>query len=145
MRKLLLLFTIVPLVDLWLLTRVGVAIGPWGTLALVVLPAFLGAWMTKREGLRVLRAWQRAWEERRMPEEGVVSGLLVLVGGVLLVTPGLITDTAGLLLLVPAVRRPAAAAVRFWLERRGLGGRFRGSARRPAGSRTIDVTPRHRA
>jgi UPF0716 protein FxsA len=59
----------------------------------------------------VLSSWRRAMSEMRVPEEGITSGLLVLVGAVLLIAPGVLTDLFGLLLLVPATRRPIAALV----------------------------------
>ena len=95
MARLFLLFAAVPLLDLWLLLRIGAVVGLWGTLALIVLPSLLGAWLARREGLRVLRAWQLSIAEGRVPEEGLLSAGLVLVGGVLLMTPGLITDATG--------------------------------------------------
>ena len=108
---LVLLFTVVPLVELWLLLLVGEQLGLWPTLGVVVGTGLTGAWLARREGLRVVRRWREALAEGRMPEEGVLGGLLVLVGGVLLVTPGLLTDVSGFLLLVPATRRLVAARV----------------------------------
>jgi len=143
MGRLFLLFTVVPLLDLWVLLRLGAAVGPWGTLALVVVPSLLGAWLARREGLRVLRAWQRAIGEGRVPEEGLLSAGLVLAGGVLLITPGLITDTTGLALLVPPIRRVAAAGVRRWIRRKIDDGTIRVVGRRAGGpDEPIDVTPR---
>lgn len=103
-KLLFLLFTVVPVVEITLLVEVGGIIGGWPTVALVLFTGALGAALAKREGLRVLRAWQSALDQGRMPSEGVLSGLLILVGGVLLVTPGMITDVLGLALLVPFTR-----------------------------------------
>jgi UPF0716 protein FxsA len=114
LARLFLLFTVVPLVELYLLLWLASFIGFWPTLAIVLTTAALGAFFAKREGLKVLRGWQRAVAEMRVPEEGLTGGLLVLVGGVLLITPGVITDVTGLLLLVPPVRRRVAR----WIERR---------------------------
>lgn len=144
MPLLFLLFTAVPLVDLWLLVRIGGAIGAWPAVALVVLTGVAGAALARAEGARVLGAWRGALEAGRMPEEGIVSGALVLAGGLLLVTPGVVTDAVGLLLLVPPTRRLAARALRRWLDRKIASGRVRvvrwggaGPGREP-----IDVTPR---
>ncbi len=143
MGRLFLLFTAVPLLDLWVLLRIGAAIGPWGMLALVVVPSLVGAWLARREGLRVLRAWQRALAEGRMPEEGLLSAGLVLAGGVLLITPGLITDATGLALLIPPVRRVAAAGVRWWIQRKISDGTLRVVTRHSVDpDEPIDVTPR---
>lgn len=152
MGKLFLLFTLVPLLDLWVLVRLGDAVGWWPTLALVILTGVAGAWLARAEGLRVLRAWRAALSAGRLPEEGVLSGVLVLVGAALLVTPGVITDAAGLALLLPPTRRLAAAGLRRWLERQAQTGHVRvftvGPGRpwgdpRPSGDEDeIDVTPR---
>lgn len=116
-KLLLLLFTVVPLVELYLLLFIGDLLGFWPTVAIVLVTGAVGAWLAKREGLRVLRKWQAAIAEHRMPEEGVLGGLLVLVGGVLLVAPGVLTDLAGLLLLIPPTRRFIAKIVRRRVEK----------------------------
>ena len=116
MGKLLLLFTVVPFVELYLLMWVADHVGFWTTLGLVVLTGVLGAAMARAEGLRVLRSWQHALAEGRLPEDGVVSGVLVLVGGVLLVTPGVLTDGVGFALLFPPTRRVVAAVLTARLE-----------------------------
>lgn len=118
MGKLLVLFTVVPLVELYLLLFIGHLVGFWPTVGLVLLTGLVGAWLAKSEGLRVFRRWQAALSEGRIPEEGVLGGLLVLVGGVLLVTPGVLTDVTGLLLLFPPSRRLVAKGVRAYFERR---------------------------
>lgn len=116
--KLLLLFTVVPVVELYLLITIGQNLGAGATVAIVLTTGLLGAGLAKREGARVLRNWQESLERGQMPKEGVVSSLLVLVGGVLLVTPGVVTDVSGLLLLVPWSRRLVASVVRKRLEHR---------------------------
>jgi UPF0716 protein FxsA len=98
-------FTTVTLVELYLLVWTGSFIGFWPTLALVLTTGIVGAALAKREGLKVLREWQTALAEMRVPEEGLTGALLVLVAGIFLMTPGLLTDVTGLLLLVPTVRR----------------------------------------
>lgn len=117
MGKLFLLFTLVPLCELYLLLRIGEWLGGLATITLVLVTGALGAAMARLEGLRVLRSWQSALAEGRLPEDGVVSGVLVLVGGVLLVTPGVLTDAAGLALLVPVTRRLIARQLTRRLER----------------------------
>jgi UPF0716 protein FxsA len=117
-RWLAVLFLLVPILELWLLLRIGAWIGLYGTVAMVVGTAFVGAWLAKREGLRVLSSWRQAMAERRMPEEGITSGVLVLVGAVLLVTPGVLTDVLGILLLVPPTRRRLAGLLETYLAPR---------------------------
>jgi UPF0716 protein FxsA len=106
--KLFLLFTIVPAVELYLLIQIGERIGGLATLAMLLGTGILGAMLARAEGLRVLRTWQSSLAAGTVPPDGVISGALVLLGGVLLITPGVLTDVAGLLLLVPVVRRPVA-------------------------------------
>lgn len=147
MGKLFLLFTLLPILDLWVLLRIGRAVGFWPALALVIATGIAGAWLARAEGFRVLRSWQSSLSAGRMPEEGVLSGVLVLVGAALLVTPGVITDVLGLALLFPPTRRLVAAALRRRFLRQVETGRVRimtfgapGAPRR-ASDDVIDVTP----
>jgi UPF0716 protein FxsA len=113
-----LLFVVLPLVDLWLLLIIGDVLGFWPTVGLTIGVALLGGYLGKREGLKVLSQWQRALGELRMPEDGLVSAALVLVGAVLLVTPGVLTDVLGLLCLFPPTRRLLATGVSAYVARR---------------------------
>jgi UPF0716 protein FxsA len=117
-RWLIPLFIVVPLVELYLLVQLSGLIDVWGTLALILVTGILGGWLAKREGLRVLREWQRAFETFTKPERGVVDGVLVLAGAALLMSPGVLTDLVGLLLLIPWTRHPVASVVRRWADRR---------------------------
>lgn len=116
--RLILVFTLVPLVELELLLTIGSALGFWPTFSLVLLTAILGGWLAKREGLRVLRAWQTSLAQGELPAQSLTESLLVLIGGILLVTPGLLTDALGLSLLLPTTRRPMAAWLERWARRR---------------------------
>jgi UPF0716 protein FxsA len=116
-RWLILLFVVVPLVELYLLLQLAVLIDFWPTVALVLVTGIVGGVLAKMEGLRVLRAWRHAFETMTPPEAGVLDGVLVLVGGALLVTPGVLTDLAGLLMLVPFSRRLIAARLRSVVDR----------------------------
>lgn len=116
--KVLLLFTVVPAVELYLLITIGQHLGAGPTIGIVLGTGLVGAWLARREGARVMRQWQESMARGEIPKEGVISSVLVLVGGVLLVTPGVVTDVTGLLLLVPWTRRLAAAVVRRQVERR---------------------------
>lgn len=127
MGKLFALFTLIPIVEVYLLYVVGGAMGFWPTVALILLTAGIGAVLGKREGLKVWRAWREAIAAGRVPEEGILGGVLVLIGGVLLITPGVLSDVAGIALLVPPSRRLVAKLVRKRLEKRfaqGGGGGF---------------------
>ena len=116
--RLFLLFTVVPVVELYLLISIGQHLGAAATVAIVLGTGMLGAALARREGSRVMAAWQAAAQRGEKPKDGIVSSALVLVGGVLLITPGVVTDLAGLLLLVPWSRRLVAKYVGRWVERR---------------------------
>lgn len=115
--KLFLLFTVLPLVDLYLLLKIGDVIGGLATLALVLVTGALGAMLARAEGVRVLRAFQDAMSRGVMPRDGVLSGALLLLGGALLITPGVLTDLLGLLLLVPVTRRWIATLLAARMQR----------------------------
>lgn len=114
MIRLVLLFTLVPLLELALLLRIGELVGLLPTLALVIGTGVAGAWLARHEGVRAWLAVQRELAAGRLPTEELVHGLLVLVAGAVLITPGVLTDAAGLLLLVRPVR---AALIRRLRER----------------------------
>lgn len=105
MTKLFLLFTIVPTVELWLLFQVGSILGFWETILIVIITGMIGASMAKREGLSVLREIQEAPSKGIPIGDKIGEGLLVLVGGVLLITPGILTDLFGFALIFPITRR----------------------------------------
>lgn len=111
MWKLALLFTVVPAVELFLLLQLGSLLGPMQTFLLVLGTGIFGAWLAKREGFAVLRQLQADLAKGLPPAVRVVEGALVLVGGLLLVTPGVLTDLTGLLLLLPPVRRSIAPRI----------------------------------
>lgn len=109
-KKLFVLLTVVPLLELALLVVLGDLMGLAATLALVITTALAGAYLSKREGLRVLRSWQESLALGRLPTDAIMSGVLVLAGGIFLITPGVLTDALGILLLIPPTRR--------WIARR---------------------------
>jgi len=102
--RLLLLFTVVPVVELWLLLRIGGWLGAWATVGLVVLTGVVGATLARREGVHAWAAVQSELTAGRLPGRKLLEALLVLFAGIVLVTPGVLTDAVGLLLLVRPVR-----------------------------------------
>ena len=112
--KLLGLFVALPLAEIVLLIEIGSRLGTLATLAILVLTAVLGAFLAHREGLKVLWRIQEKMAQGIMPDAEMIDGVLILVAGVVLLTPGLLTDAAGLLLLVPGSR----AALKRWLRDR---------------------------
>jgi UPF0716 protein FxsA len=125
MPFLFLAFVLIPFAELYLLIQIGEVIGAWYTLLMVLVVGFVGAALAKREGLRVLRAWRDAMQQGRLPEEGVLGGLLVFAGGLFLVTPGVLTDVIGLVLLLPYTRKVAAKLLRGYLEQKLAQGTIR--------------------
>jgi UPF0716 protein FxsA len=111
---LVLLFLVVPLVELYVIIQVGSAIGALNTVGLLVLMGLAGGWLMKREGLGALRRVQSQLSQGRVPGTELVDGFLILFGGALMLSPGFLTDALGLALLVP----PARALVRRALARR---------------------------
>jgi UPF0716 protein FxsA len=104
---LLLIFILVPIIEIGLFIQVGGWIGLWPTLAIVVGMALLGSWLLRNQGLRAIGDLQRSAQEFRDPTGPIAHGALIMFAGLLLLTPGFFTDIIGLLLLVPAVRTMA--------------------------------------
>ena len=123
MGRLFLLFTVVPLIELYLLIGIGRLLGPGPTIALVLITGALGAWFARLEGARVIRRWQEAMARQQLPKDGVIDGFLIFIGGVLLITPGIMTDIAGLSMVMPPTRRVIAGVVRRWFEQQISTGR----------------------
>jgi UPF0716 protein FxsA len=112
---LVLLFIVVPIAELALLIQVGQLIGVWWTIALLIADAVLGSWLLRAQGRAAWLRFNEALAAGRIPHREVVDGVLVIFGGVLLMTPGFITDVFGLLFLFP----PTRVLMRRLLVRRG--------------------------
>lgn len=117
-----LLFVIVPIVEIVVIIQVGQVIGAWWTVLLLVADSLLGAWLLRREGARTWRAFREALEVGRWPGDEVAQGAMVIVGGTLLLTPGFVTDVVGFVLLVPISRRLLSRTVRSRVRARVVGG-----------------------
>ena len=118
MLKLLFLFTVVPTAELYLLLEIADRIGGLETIYLVIITGIVGAHLAKREGLGVLHQIQEAAANGESPADKLVEGLMVLIGGILLVTPGVMTDVFGLSLIVPFTRRLLVSGFRRGLKER---------------------------
>jgi len=139
---LLLLFLVVPIVELAVIVQVGQAIGTLPTIGLLVVMSVVGAWLMKREGLGVLRRAQRQVREGRVPSREVADGFLIVLGGALMLTPGFVSDIVGMALLLPPVRAVIRPALLARLQVMALGAAFGagGGGRRGGGrSGAIDV------
>jgi UPF0716 protein FxsA len=123
-----LLFILLPAVEFGLLIEIGSRIGTIETLVLVLGTGLVGAYLARLEGFRILSQVRQELEAGRVPGERLFDGLLVLVAAIALITPGLLTDVAGLLLLLPPTRYPVKALVRRKLSH-------------AAGRKRIEITP----
>lgn len=115
LRVLLLLFIVVPALEIVTIIQVGKVIGAWPTFVSIVALSLLGAYLVKKQGMRV---WKQIREETSMgmiPGDSLLDGACVLVGGTLLMTPGFITDALGLLLLLPFLRGFFKGLLKMWL------------------------------
>tara|TARA_R110002167_G_scaffold153288_1_gene347436 strand:+ start:2484 stop:3107 length:624 start_codon:yes stop_codon:yes gene_type:complete len=102
--KLFLLFAILPIIEITILINVGEQIGGWYTVAIVIVTAFAGAQLVKQQGISTLMQAQQKMQAGTMPSQEMAEGLLLVIAGVLLVTPGFITDGIGFLLSLPMTR-----------------------------------------
>ncbi|RMF06836.1 MAG: FxsA family protein [Candidatus Neomarinimicrobiota bacterium] len=112
-QRLLLLFITLPLAEILILIKLGEILGFWWTVGLVIGTGILGASLARLYGWAVWLDIQQELARGRMPTDRMVDGLLILVGGIVLLTPGLITDITGFLLLIP----PTRSLVKQWLKR----------------------------
>ncbi|MFB1481373.1 FxsA family protein [Corallococcus sp. RDP092CA] len=125
LKVLVIVCILLPLAELYLLITLGHHLGLGATLALLAVSAVLGSLIARKQGEKVFRNWREAMGGGGVPEEGLLNGVLVLVGGALLIAPGFISDVMGLSLMVPPVRRWVTARVRRSLEQTLLSGSVR--------------------
>lgn len=102
--KLLLLFAVIPILELYLIIKAGEAIGALNTVLIILTTAIVGASLAKSQGLMVLSRIRQALNEGRVPGNELLHGLMILIGGATLLTPGFITDFVGLSMLLPQIR-----------------------------------------
>ncbi len=109
---LIVLFIVVPIAELYVIIKVGEAIGILPTLALLFADAILGSLLLRHQGRGAWRRFNEALAQRRFPGKEVVDGLLIVVGGTLLLAPGFLTDIVGVFLLIPPTRAIARSVLR---------------------------------
>ncbi|MDX1779510.1 MAG: FxsA family protein [Thermodesulfobacteriota bacterium] len=110
--KLILLFTIVPFIELTLLIEIGARIGTLNTIMIVIITGIIGAFMARLAGFTVLMKIQDNLREGIFPKDELFDGVLILISGAFLITPGLLTDALGFFLLLPFGR----LVVKRWLK-----------------------------
>lgn len=112
--RLFILFTLVPVIELAILIEVGSKIGTFNTIMLIITTGIIGALLAQSQGLAVIRKIQEEISFGRPPANELFDGLFILVGGVLLITPGIVTDIIGFIFLLPASRY----LIKQWLARK---------------------------
>lgn len=106
-----LLLVVAPIVELWVIIQTAQVIGGWPTLGLVIVMGIVGGWLMKREGRSVLRRIDERLKANQLPTRELADGFLILVAGLLMLTPGFVGDVIGVLLLIPPTRAVARAAL----------------------------------
>ena len=113
------LFVVMPIVELAVIIQVAQGIGIGNTILLLIAVSVVGGWLCKREGLGALRRIQASLERHELPARDLVDGGLILLAGALLITPGFVSDVLGVLLLLPPTRAAFRAVVLGVIARRG--------------------------
>jgi UPF0716 protein FxsA len=115
--KLFLAFTLIPILELYLLIEVGTIIGALNTVILVIVTGFAGAWLARLQGMQTMIRVRSSLQQGIMPTEELMDALLIFIAGIVLLTPGFITDAAGLLLLIPETRSHFKRFLRYKFDR----------------------------
>lgn len=109
MLPLFLLFVILPIAEIMLLINVSASIGGWNTFFIVIITAFFGAYFVRQQGFMLIQQIQTKFTNGEAPSNEMAEGLLLLVAGILLITPGFLTDALGFLFTLPFSRGPIAS------------------------------------
>lgn len=99
-----LIFFGIPLLEIYVIIQVGQAIGPWWTILLLIADSLLGGWLIRREGAKAWRGLSEALSSGRMPAKEIADGMLILAGGLLMLSPGFVLDLVGILMILPLTR-----------------------------------------
>ena len=121
---LLLLFIFVPIIEIGLFIQVGGFLGLWPTIALVLITAFVGASLVRSQGMQTLMSVQGRLQQGEMPAQQILEGVMLAVAGVLLLTPGFMTDALGMLVLLPAPRAMIAKKMMEKMVVKNMSGGF---------------------
>ncbi len=123
--KLFLILAVIPVIELALLIKVGSIIGTINTISIVILTAIIGAYMVKLEGLGVMSRIQANMQEGIFPAEELINGMMILVAGALLLTPGFFTDVIGFSMVIPVSRNFLKRIVRRYIDKKMSSGEIR--------------------
>ncbi|WP_224983255.1 FxsA family protein [Geomonas agri] len=122
--RLFLILLIVPVIEIYLIIKVGQVIGGAATVAILLLMSLTGAWLIRHQGARVLTQIRDELSLGRLPAAQLLDGALIFVGGVLLTTPGFFTDFLGIFFLIPVTRRFIKLWIGLWLQNKISRGGF---------------------
>ncbi len=112
--KLFLAFTLIPFSELYLLIKIGYYLGAFNTILVVIVTGLLGAYLAKLQGIKTMMRVRESMNRGELPAEDMLDALLIFVAGIVLLTPGFITDLAGLAILVPNTR----SLFKQWLRKK---------------------------
>ncbi|MEM7343462.1 MAG: FxsA family protein [Chloroflexota bacterium] len=124
LTRLLLLFIIIPIIELTLLIQLGQWIGTLPTIGIIFVTGVLGAFLARRQGLQVLARIRGDFGSGRIPADSLSDGAMILVASAVLLTPGVLTDIFGFLCLIPTTRRVIKQAIWRWVEKAMKDGRI---------------------
>ena len=116
--KLLIIFTLVPIMELYVLIEAGQQIGIAATIGFIFLTGIAGAYLARSQGFQLINRIQKDLNAGRLPANEIMDGALILAGGLLLLTPGFCTDLFGFCLLTPLTRKVLKGWLKVWLERK---------------------------
>ncbi|TFG93022.1 MAG: membrane protein FxsA [Candidatus Atribacteria bacterium] len=122
--KLLMLFIIVPVTELYILIEAGKKIGSLTTISIIILTGIIGTYLVKDQGFMILKKIQNDLNEGIMPGDNLIQGAIILAGGVFLLTPGFVTDIVGFILLIPVSRNIVKKYLLKWLKGKIKEGNF---------------------
>ena len=121
--KLIILFSVIPLVELLILIRIGTYIGALNTILLVLTTAIIGAALARRQGINTIWRIRQSLSNGKLPADELLDGFIIIIAALFLITPGLLTDTMGFILLIPQTRRIfkkwVERKIRNWIDRSG--------------------------
>ena len=115
--KLFLAFTIIPFVELYLLIKIGGYLGAFTTILVVVLTGFWGAYLAKLQGIKTMTRIRRILNQGGLPAQEMIDAMLIFIAGAVLLTPGFLTDIAGIIILIPTTRLYIKRWLRYKFEK----------------------------
>lgn len=139
MLKLILLFTVIPLLEITLLIKISHIFGTLYAVILVATTGLIGAFLSKKQGASVILKIRKSLNDGMMPANSLIDGLLILIGGVFLITPGIITDIAGFCCIIPGTRKKVKKLTKDKLNRLISTGTFHFSDNTSKESKEVNI------